>query len=56
MDMGHILIQTGIVIKTIGRETMLELAKNTWIKFCIGIAIAAYPVAHLIEAVSTIFK
>jgi hypothetical protein len=39
------------VIKAVGEKPMIELAKNWWIKFCIGMAILAYPLAHLITAV-----
>jgi hypothetical protein len=35
---------------------MLELAKNAWIKFCVGTAIAAYPVTHLIVSIITALK
>ena len=36
--MEHSLAQIVAIVKTIGRKPMLELAKNWWIKFAIGVA------------------
>lgn len=51
VNMLEIVAATTAAIKVIGEATMLELAKSAWVKFCVGVAIAAYPVAHLVEAV-----
>lgn len=35
---------------------MLELAKSKWIKFSVGVAMIAYPLAHLLKTIAEIWK
>lgn len=45
-----------VLIKAVGEKQMIELAKNWWIKFCVGVAIVAYPLAHLITEILNAVK
>lgn len=52
----EILTQIATIIKAIGAKPMMELVKHWWIKFAIGVAIMAYPLAHLIETILRVLK
>ena len=50
------LAQVARIVKTIGSKPMLELAKSKIIQTALAIAIAAYPLAHLIVEIIEVTK
>ncbi|MDO5058789.1 MAG: hypothetical protein Q4D82_02465 [Neisseria sp.] len=54
--MELILAKLAALVKAFGEPAMLELSKSRWIKFCLGLAILAYPAAHFLKTLADILK